>query len=126
MPLFKLPFHVSYILYISRFSPVLARLYFKLALVLCKLTRISPSLLMHPLDFLGFDDVKELAFFPAMDLSSEEKIKFVGEVIDIYLEHFTVVPLRQQVRSFLRGKDLLKVKPRIRGLGSKSATKTLY
>ena len=125
MPLFKLPFHVSYILYISRFSPVLARLYFKLALGLCKLTRISPSLLMHPLDFLGCDDVKELAFFPAMDLSSEEKIKFVGEVIDIYLEHYTVVPLRQQVRSFLQGKDLLKVEPRIRYVGPKSATTTL-
>ena len=111
MPLFKLPFHVSYILYISRFSPILARLYFKIALGLCRLTRTYPSLLLHPLDFLGCDDIKELAFFPAMDLTSEEKIKLVGEVIDIYLDHYTVVPLRQQVQAVSRANDLLAKEP---------------
>jgi len=126
MPIFKLPFHVSYILYISRFSPFLARLYFKLALGLCKLARISPSLLLHPLDFLGCDDVEELAFFPAMDLTSEKKIKLVGEVIDTYLDYYTVVPLRRQVRTFLHDKDLITVQPKFRVVGSEPMTKNMF
>lgn len=114
MPVFKLPFHVSYILYISRISPILARFYFKLALGLCKLTRITPSLLLHPLDFLGCDDIEELAFFPAMDLTSEKKIKLVSEVIDIYLEQYNVVPLQQQARLFSQEKELSVVEPEYR------------
>jgi len=121
MPLFKLPFHVSYILYISRFSPALARFYFKLALGLCKLTRTLPSLLLHPLDFLGCDDVKELSFFPAMDLTSDEKIKLVGDVLSIYSDRFTVVPLRQQAQAFLQEKDLPTIEPKLRSLGNASA-----
>jgi hypothetical protein len=68
LPIFKLPFHISYILYIYKFSPALARSYFKAAMLLCRLTRTNPSLLLHPLDFLGGDDIQELAFFPAMNL----------------------------------------------------------
>jgi hypothetical protein len=96
MPLFKIPFHISYILYLRRFSPALARSYFRLALELCKVTHTPVSLLLHPLDFLGCDDVRELSFFPAMDLTGEEKIRFVGELIDIYSDQFTVLPLLKQ------------------------------
>src|SRR5690242_8928763 len=80
MPLVKLPFHISYILYIYRFSPVLARTYFRIAMMMCKLTRTQPSLLLHPLDFLGGDEIKELAFFPAMNLRSVEKVKLVSDI----------------------------------------------
>jgi len=114
MPIFRLPFHVSYILYISRFSPILARLYFRLALGLCRLTRTTPSLLLHPLDFLGCDDIDELAFFPAMDLTSEQKIKLVGEVLDIYGEQYKVEPLREHVRAFLQEKTISASKPKFR------------
>jgi len=98
MPLFKIPFHISYVLFIYRFSPALARLYFQLAMRLCQLTRTAPSLLLHPLDFLGADDVKELAFFPAMDMSSAEKLKVVGELLAIYSKFFTIVPMWQHAR----------------------------
>ena len=114
MPIFRIPFHVSYILFISRFSPALARFYFRFALGLCKLTRTTPSLLLHPLDFLGCDDVEELAFFPAMDLTSEKKIKVISDVLDIYAELYKVVPVRQQVRTFLQKKDLITVEPKFR------------
>ena len=126
MPIFKIPFHVSYILYISRFSPVLARFYFRLALGLCKLTRTTPSLLLHPLDFLGCDDVKELAFFPAMDLTSEKKIKLISDVIDIYSDRYKVVPMRQQVRTFLEEKNSITVAPKFRAVGSEPTPKNLF
>jgi hypothetical protein len=117
MPVFKIPFHVSYILYISRFSPFMARLYFRLALVMCKLTSVSPSLLLHPLDFLGCDDLEELSFFPAMDLPSEKKIKFVSELIDIYSSFFTVVPLRQHAQALSRENSMSIKEPKLRSVG---------
>ena len=125
MPIFKIPFHVSYILYISRFSPSLARLYFKFALGLCKLARVTPSLLLHPLDFLGCDDIKELAFFPAMDLTSEQKIKLVGKILDIYSEYFTVVPMQKHARTFLQEKGVLNTKSNIRAIENEPTAKNV-
>ena len=93
MPLFRIPFHISYILYISRFSPFLALVYFRFAVALCKLTQTKPSLLLHPLDFLGPEDVKELAFFPAMNLSAAKKMKIVSDVLKIYTDNFNVLPM---------------------------------
>ena len=112
MPLFRVPFHVSYILYLSRFSPFLAKLYFRMAMKLCQLSRISPSLLLHPLDFLGGDDVKELSFFPAMDLPGEKKVKFVGEILDIYSKYFTIVPIKEHARAIAKEKNIMRFEPR--------------
>lgn len=125
MPIFKIPFHVSYILFISRFSPALARFYFRLALGLCKLTRTTPSLLLHPLDFLGCDDIEELAFFPAMDMESEKKIELVSDVLKIYSDLYKVVPLREQARTLAQERDLLTGKPKFRIIGNEPTTKTL-
>ena len=62
---------------------------------LCQLTRTSPSLLLHPLDFLGGDDIKELSFFPAMNLPGQKKMELVGDVLDLYMTCFDVVSLQQ-------------------------------
>jgi peptidoglycan/xylan/chitin deacetylase (PgdA/CDA1 family) len=56
MPVFCVPFHVSYLLYLRQFSRAAAWAHFRLALALCRLTGVGPSLLLHPLDFLGGDD----------------------------------------------------------------------
>jgi hypothetical protein len=117
MPVFKIPFHVSYILYESRFSPFLARFYFRFALEMCKLTNTPPSLLLHPLDFLGCDDIKELSFFPAMDLPSERKIKLVGELIDTYTSQFEVVPLRKQAYALANENKMSTLIPRLKSFG---------
>jgi len=102
MPLLKIPFHMSYILYLYRFSPVLARAYFRLAMILCQLTRTSPSLLLHPLDFLGADDIEELSFFPAMNLSKDEKLTLVSDVLRLYTDHFRVVTMQEHAREVLK------------------------
>ncbi len=95
MPVFKIPIHVSYILYLSIYSTPLALVYFKTALALCRLTKTQPSLLLHPLDFLGGDDVKELAFFPAMNLPAAKKLRVVSDVLKSFTQHFEVGPVRQ-------------------------------
>jgi hypothetical protein len=118
IPLFRIPFHVSYILYIYRFSPVLARTYFRLAMRLCQLTHTHPSLLLHPLDFLGGNDIKELSFFPAMNLHSEEKIKLVSDILSIYSDYFTIAPMWQHARAISKENHIQKVEPKFRSVGN--------
>ena len=63
------------------------------ALRLCRLTGTEPSLLLHPLDFLGGDDVPALAFFPAMNLPGAKKVALVGEFLDTMARSFELVPM---------------------------------
>jgi hypothetical protein len=93
MPVFKVPIHLSYLLYLVGFSRPAARAYLRLAVTLCKLTGVEPSILLHPLDFLGCDDTDRLSFFPAMTRPSAPKLAFVGEVFDVLAKHFTLVPM---------------------------------
>ena len=78
VPVFKVPFHLSYVLYLSTFSERLARLYFRAAFSVCRVCGVQPSLLLHPLDFLGGDEVAALRFFPAMDLPGDVKRRRVA------------------------------------------------
>jgi hypothetical protein len=102
MPIFKIPIHISYIIYLSMFSSTLALTYFRTALVLCRFTDVQPSLLLHPLDFLGCDDVNELSFFPAMKLPSEKKIRLVSEVLRLFSDQFTAVTMQQHAGTVAR------------------------
>lgn len=106
LPVFKIPFHISYIVYLSQYSPALARFYFRAALNLCAARGVEPSLLLHPLDFLGRDDVRELAFFPGMDLTSDDKLRLVGDLIDRYVSKFTVLTVRQHAAQAAGRADL--------------------
>jgi hypothetical protein len=99
MPVFKMPIHVSYLLYLGAFSPRLALTYFRTALALCRLTGTQPSLLLHPLDFLCADDVSVLAFFPAMRQSLDGKLLLVSEALRMLDEQFEVLTLGQHART---------------------------
>lgn len=95
MPIFRVPIHVSYLLYIALRSTGAALAYFRFALALCKQTHTVPSILLHPLDFLGADDCPELAFFPAMQMKSIEKMRFVRKALTLLRERFDVGPLAE-------------------------------
>jgi peptidoglycan/xylan/chitin deacetylase (PgdA/CDA1 family) len=105
-PIVKLPFHFSYLLYISVYSKWLSMHYLRAALRLCRLTRTEPSLLLHPLDFLGADDVSELAFFPAMQLSGTRKVAYLMEYLRILESHYTVVPLSDHASRHLERRTI--------------------
>lgn len=99
MPLFKVPIHPSYILYLSRFSPVLGMAYYRLGLGLAKLTGVQPSILLHPLDFLGSDDgLDELKFFPAMDMTAAAKVAIVDRMIGLLDSGFRVLTMSGHAR----------------------------
>lgn len=95
MPVFRTPIHFTYIHYLSRFSSAVALMYFRMALSLCRLTNTQPSVLLHPPDFLGCDDLEELSFFPSMDISSERKMQLISEALRLFSEQFTVLTMRQ-------------------------------
>jgi hypothetical protein len=93
MPGARVPMHVSYLLALAGRSKRLARSYFRSAMELCKMTAVEPSLLLHPLDFLGGDDVGSLAFFPGMALRGPEKTEMTAEFLDMYADHFEIATL---------------------------------
>jgi uncharacterized small protein (DUF1192 family) len=95
LPLLKIPIHVSYLLYLSCYSPLLAKIYFKTAVRMCRMTGTPLSLLLHPLDFLGKEDITELSFFPGMNMSAERKLTLVSEFLETLSQEFTIVPMQQ-------------------------------
>ena len=117
MPIFRIPFHVSYLLFLAKYSPWLARTYFRIALDLCRLTRVEPSLLLHPLDFLGADDgLAPLAFFPGMDVPAGKKLAWLDGYLADYAKRFTVLPMSKHAEAIASRKgDLRLVEPRFEG-----------
>ncbi len=98
MPIFRAPFHFSYLLYIAQRSELLATAYFRFSLALCRLTGTAPSMLLHPLDFLGGDDVAELDFFPAMSMPGAKKRAFMDRMIGILAKQYRVLPMSQRAQ----------------------------
>jgi peptidoglycan-N-acetylglucosamine deacetylase len=123
LPIFKIPIHFSYVLYLSVFSRLLALFYFRLALALCKLTRTQPSLLLHPLDFLGCEDVPELAFFPGMSLPSHTKLKTLSQVIAMLTRQYQVVSMQEHAQAVAATtRRVPVVDPNQKFSGAKAAT----
>jgi hypothetical protein len=98
MPVLRTPFHLSYLLHLSRFSTGGMMAYLRAALALCRATGTEPSFLLHPLDLLGPEQAPQLGFFPGMDLGARRK----REVFDLVLREIQVrhevVPLGEHAR----------------------------
>lgn len=116
IPVVKTPFHMSYLIYLSRFSRSLMRGYLRAALELCRRTGVNPSFLLHPLDVLGAEHAPELMFFPGMDLPAESKRSLVREVIRTLAEHFTLVPMSSHAAQALAHDRLAVLEPHARRL----------
>ena len=93
MPLLRAPFHFSYLHWLAKFNETLANGYYRVALSACRLRQVEPSLLLHPLDFLGGDDVSELSFFPAMQENGAVKMRRIDGWIERLASDFDVLPM---------------------------------
>ena len=111
MPLFRMPIHFSYILYLSGFSRIVAMSYFRTALTLCSLANVRPSLLLHPLDFLDSKDAPELGFFPAIALPHQTKMEIVDETLALYARQYSIVTM--QTHAVYEAAELGKVGGRV-------------
>ena len=112
IPIFKVPFHFSYLFYIAQVSPWLAKTYLRFALTMCRMTRTEPSILLHPLDFLSKDDAPALEFFPAMGMSAEKKLVLLAEMIDIIEKHFEIVPMHRHADALTSRAGLRSIEPK--------------
>jgi hypothetical protein len=106
LPIFKVPLHASYVLYLGQFSRPLAKLYWNWALRMCRWTGTEISLLLHPLDFLGCDDTDKLSFFPAMKGPAKPKLELMGIILDRLRDQFEVVPMGQHADHLLQRRRL--------------------
>ena len=97
MPIFKTPIHFSYLTYLGMFSETLAKLYLNFAIGMCKMTNTEPSLLIHPLDFMGKEDGSDLAEFPGMKLPVARKIEMMSAFVNRLMRSFTPVTVSQHV-----------------------------
>ena len=111
MPLFKIPIHMSYVLYLAKYSRLLAMLYIRVALLMCRITRTEPSILLHPLDFLGADDDKDLRFFPGMDMSSDYKIQLVRDVFALLRKRYKLVTMQEHAHAINERHSLASYTP---------------
>jgi hypothetical protein len=98
MPGLRLPIHISYMLYIAMYSKTAALAYFRSAMRLCRMAGIEPSLLLHPLDFIGRGEAPPLDFFPAMQMPASAKAELLDRVFDILTDQFDVVPMGEHAR----------------------------
>jgi hypothetical protein len=107
MPYLRIPMHLSYLLYLGRYSRAAARNYFRLALAACRTSGTRPSILLHPLDFLGKEDCPSLAFFPGMDLPLARKLAAVEELLDLLCGRFEIDTMAEHAtRAAGAGHDL--------------------
>lgn len=110
MPIFKIPFHQSYLLYISNISMGLMKLYLKFSIWLCQITKTSPSYLLHPLDLIGKDHVPALAFFPGMNIQSERKLKIFEIAVNMLKENFDLLPMERFSKTLKSDLKIIPIK----------------
>jgi hypothetical protein len=106
IPVFKLPFHLSYLIYLGNISIPLMKLYLNTAIRMCKITNTSISFLLHPLDLIGGDQIKELAFFPGMNVSSDEKVEVFKNVIQTLSRNYQMVNMSEHFDLVKRSKSI--------------------
>jgi peptidoglycan-N-acetylglucosamine deacetylase len=98
-PVFRIPFHLSYLIYLDGISTFLMKTYLQSAIFLCKITGTKPSYLLHPLDLIGGDKIQALAFFPGMNLDTDRKVRVFKYVIKTLQKHFVLTNMSEFSKS---------------------------
>ena len=109
MPVFKLPFHLSYLIYLGNISMDLMKLYLNTAIRMCKITNTPISFLLHPLDLIGGDQITQLAFFPGMNVNSSKKVEIFKKAIYSISRHYNVVNMSKHL-DYLESNSKMKFK----------------
>lgn len=96
-PGLRTPIHLSYLTYLGGKARPVASAYFRAALTFCRLVGNPPSMLLHPLDFIGADDDRDLGFFPGMDLNSGRKLELAHGFLAQLEESYALGPMEDYV-----------------------------
>ncbi len=106
MPVFKLPFHLSYLIYLGNISMPLMKLYLNTAIRMCKITNTPISFLLHPLDLIGGDQITELAFFPGMNVNSSKKVEVFKNVIQTLSKNYEIVNMSTHLENLKKSRTM--------------------
>lgn len=113
MPVFKIPFHLSYLLFISGYSMSLMKAYLGFTILMCKITKTSPSVLLHPLDLISGDKVPQLNFFPGMNIPTEKKVKVFNYALKRLQKDFEILPMLEFVdKAKALTKNIKEIQPK--------------
>lgn len=115
MPYFKAPFHLSYLLFLARYSESVMEGYLRMAIGLCRVAGVEPSFLLHPLDLLGPEDAPALRFFPGMNVSAATKARLFDRALTVLGEHFELVNMSTHARAILSRRGLATRVPVLAG-----------
>jgi peptidoglycan-N-acetylglucosamine deacetylase len=108
----RTPFHLTYLSFLAQRSRAVALAYFKSALTACRIARVEPSLLLHPLDFVGGDELPLLRGFPGMGIATTDKLDFLDDVLAAYANSFDVVPMIEHARRIEKTVAMPRLAPR--------------
>ncbi len=97
-PFVRMPFHLSYVLYLAGYSERIALAYWRSALATCRVAGVAPSVLLHPLDFIDASVAPALRFFPGMSTSGEAKRRILRTALRILREDYDIVPMSLHAR----------------------------
>ena len=111
LPFLRLPFHGTYLHFLGDRSVTAANGYFSSALSLCRLRGVPPSFLLHATDFIGSDDVPELAFLPGMKRPGAAKAAFMASILRKYSRSFEVQPIGSFVAALRSSQELTRLRP---------------
>ncbi len=89
----------------------LMKLYLSTAINMCRITNTPISFLLHPLDLIGGDQIKELAFFPGMNVTSDKKVEIFKEVINSLKKHYEIVNMDQHYNYFIENFNMKELVP---------------
>jgi peptidoglycan-N-acetylglucosamine deacetylase len=110
MPVFKLPFHLSYLIYLGNMSMGLMKIYLNTAIKMCQLTNTPISFLLHPLDLIGGDQITQLAFFPGMNVASSKKVEIFKEVIQCLKKNYDIVNMSKHHSYLMENAKMKEIK----------------
>lgn len=109
IPMLRSPFHFSYLIFLAEKSPRLAHFYLSIACTMCRMTGTQPSILLHPLDFLGPEDAAQLEFFPGMHTPAPRKLAWMHSFFDRLERQFRLVPMGKHAAELKSKAHLLPI-----------------
>lgn len=111
IPGLRTPFHLTYVMYLASHAPALANAYFGGALKACRRAGVSPSVLLHPTEFLGADDTDRMSFFPGMNMPHQTKLGIVDAALSRLKSEFHVVTMSEHAEDAAQRGLKLKIHP---------------
>ena len=69
-------------------------------------------MLLHPLDFLGAEDDRDLGFFPGMSMPVDKKLRAMDRFFEIFLARFRPGPIGDYLSEIGDDQTLRRYEPR--------------